>query len=346
MVAPIVVDVGVPEPQRELAAALIDACSQAAAGASTDCRLVRDAPNGPYTAIAIVTWDGDRARVEVGLRREPASEWRTRDLTFQAADADVERYRSVGFVIGALATAARDDATVAAPKGAPPAAAATAPGTAPTPAAAPPAAASNPLKQAEKPAPKVERPKSERAPEAAPAEPPEPETPSSPRVPRRYGWIGVVGTIGGGLDRGAPGYGGRLWLGVRVLPHVAALASGGTSIRARDSRGLAASFLDGGLGVGVLIGSASSPHLDVHGEVLRERFIADARAAGHQVMRRVNWSSRVGLDGVLPLGDVLDLVLGVDGTFRAATRLRVGSEWDGSTRNVEFGASAGLRGEL
>ncbi|HTQ05136.1 MAG TPA: hypothetical protein VMI54_14830, partial [Polyangiaceae bacterium] len=95
MVAPIVVDVGVAEPQRELATALIDACSQAATGAGTDCRLVRDAPNGPYTAIAIVTWEeGDRARVEVGLRREPASEWRTRELTFQAADAEVERYRS------------------------------------------------------------------------------------------------------------------------------------------------------------------------------------------------------------------------------------------------------------
>src|SRR3954471_23618885 len=120
MPAPIVVDVGVTEPQRELASALVEACTQAAASASTECRLVRDAPSGPYTAIAIVTWgEGDRAHVEVGLRRAPTSEWRTRELTFQAADADIERYRSVGFVIGSLATAARDDAV---PKSAPSAA--------------------------------------------------------------------------------------------------------------------------------------------------------------------------------------------------------------------------------
>src|SRR6266511_3836628 len=119
MPAPIVVDVGTPEPQRDLASALIDACTQAAASISAECRLVRDAPSGPYAAIAIVTWEeGDRARVEVGIRRDPVSEWRTRELTFQSADAAIERYLGVGVRVvphlsvvltGGASTRARDE---------------------------------------------------------------------------------------------------------------------------------------------------------------------------------------------------------------------------------------------
>ncbi len=344
MVAPIVVDVGVAEPQRELASALLDACSQAAAGAGAECRLVRDAPNGPYTAIAIVTWEeGDRARVEVGLRRVPASEWRTRELTFQTADADVERYRSVGFVIGTLATAARDEG--AAPsKGAAPAGDGAAPNGANAP-SSPPAKDSSPKKGVE--ATPLERPKSEPAPEGPPPEAPVPEGPSTPRVPRQYGWLGVVGTLGGGLDHGAPRYGGRAWLGVRVLPHVALLATGGTSWRARDAKGLAARWYEAGLGFGVSIGAPSLPHVDIHGELLQERFVADARARGaEQVWKRVNFAGRAGVDGVLPLGGVFDLVLGIDGFLRPATRVNVGDVPDGSTRNFELGASAGVRVEL
>lgn len=350
MVAPIVVDVGVAEPQRELATALLDACSQAAAGAGADCRLVRDAPNGPYTAIAIVTWEeGDRAHVEVGLRRMPASEWRTRELTFQAADVDVERYRSVGFVIGTLATAARDDAAAAPAKGATPGDATSANGASAASGATAPNATSSPKEAVPKKngeAPKLERPKSEPVSPALPPESAEPEGPSSPRVPRRYGWLGVVGTLGGALDHGAPRYGGRAWLGVRVVPHVALLATGGASLRARDAGGLAATWFEGGGGLGVSILAASAPHVDLHGEVLQERFVADARHNGHQVWKRVNWATRIGADGVLPLGDVVDLVLGVDGIFRGATRVNVGSQSEGSTRNVELGASAGVRVEL
>jgi hypothetical protein len=344
MVAPIVVDVGIAEPQRELASALLDACSQAAAGAGAECRLVRDAPNSPYTAIAIVTWEeGDRARVEVGLRRVPASEWRTRELTFQTADADVERYRSVGFVIGTLATAARDEGATSS-KGTAAAGEGTALNGATPPKGATSASSPSSPPKKDAAAPPLERPKSEPAPEAPPSEP---EGPSIPRVPRQYGWFGVVGTLGGALDHGAPRYGGRAWLGVRVLPHFAVLATGGTSLRARDSRGLAATFYEGGLGFGVSSGAPSAPHVDVHGEFLQERFVADARARGaHQVWKRVNWAARVGADGVLPLGGVFDLVLGVDGFLRPATRVNVGEERDGSTRNFELGASAGVRVEL
>ncbi|HTQ07345.1 MAG TPA: hypothetical protein VMI54_25995, partial [Polyangiaceae bacterium] len=244
--------------------------------------------------------------------------------------------------IGALATAARDDSSVVSPSGA-----TTTPSGAAVPTSTPPnpAAPSNPAKPpAATPAPRVERPKSEPAPESPP---PEPETPSAPRIPRRYGWVGVAGMLGGGLDRSSPRYGGRAWLGVRVVPHVAALVTGSTSVRPRDSKGLAASFLDGGVGIGVSIGSPSLPHLDLHGELLREQLVADARLGTRsQDWRRVAFAGLAGVDGVLPIGDVFDLVLGIDGTFRPATRVRVGSEPDGATRNFELGASAGLRGEL
>ena len=332
MPAPIVVDVGVAEPQRELASALVEACTQAATSAGIDCRLVRDTPNGPYTAIAIVTWEeGDRARVEVGLRREPTSEWRTRELTFQSADADIERYRSVGFVIGSLATAARDDAV---PKTTP---AEVTPEAKPSPA---------PEKKPEaKPAP-VTAPKAVVVPVVnEPSEPP--ASPSRPSVPRRYGWVGVVGTVGGGLDRGSARWGGQGWLGVRVLPHVAVIGSGGMSVRPRDDNGVAARFIDGGLGAALLLGPKNSLHAALRGQFLLENFKADARTdAGSDQQSRVTAAGRIGVDGVLPLGDVVDLVLGADMTFRPWTAVSVGGHHQGATRNAELGASAGLLFEL
>jgi len=334
MPAPIVVDVGVTEPQRELASALVEACTQAAASASTECRLVRDAPSGPYTAIAIVTWEeGDRAHVEVGLRRAPTSEWRTRELTFQAADADIERYRSVGFVIGSLATAARDDAV---PKSAP---STTTNGTTnPKPASAkeppPPPVTAPPTK----PVPVVVAP-------IVPKEAPRPN--GGPSAPRRYGWIGLTGTVGGGIDHGSVRWGGQGWAGVRILPHLAAIASGGASVRPRDELGLAARWIDAGLGIAVLLGPKNSLHLDVRGQILLESFTANAESEGRtDQMNRLNVGGRFGADGVLPLGDVVDLVLGADMTFRPATKLTVADQSAGATRNAELGASAGLRFEL
>src|SRR6187399_1112425 len=167
----VVIDVGDAQPPRDLVVALVDACSQAAAPAGTECHLVRDAQNEPYAAIAIVTWEeGGKVRVEVGVRKEPVSEWRTRELTFQAQDAEIERYKSIGFVIGSLATATRDEAA---------------------PEATPPPERPEPPPPAPKPAPVVAakaKPKPESESE------PEPETPQGPPGPT-HGWIGVSGTI-------------------------------------------------------------------------------------------------------------------------------------------------------
>jgi hypothetical protein len=309
MPAPIVVDVGTLEPQRDHAQALLDACTQAAASAGTECRLVRDAPNEPYAAIAIVTWEDDHARVEVGIRREPVSEWRTRELTFQAADATLERYRSVGFVIGTLSIAVRDEAPASSSPE-------------PTPPPSPP-----PL----------------RAPEPRPQPQPRPE---SPRAPRR-GWVGISGVIGGGLDRGSARYGGELGVGLRLVPDLSLVLTGGASTRARDELGLRPTWLDAGVGLAVTLGRPRSLHFDLRALVIAEQFSADVQHAGEAAEdSRTTAGGRFGVDAVVPLVGILGLVVGGEGTVRPATRVRVTGKADGATRNLELGAIAGLRVEL
>jgi len=318
MPAPVVIDVGDAQPPRDLVVALVEACSQAAAPAATECRLVRDAPNEPYSAIAIVTWEeGGKARVEVGIRRDPVSEWRTRELTFQAEDAEVERYRSVGFVIGSLATASRDE-------------------TAPEKATAeePPA---------EPPPPPLVTPVPVRAPPHEPKPEPAPSTPAGPS----HFWIGLSGTIGGGLDRGAARYGGRLGAGFRVLPVLAAVVSAGASLRARDETGLRAQWLDAGGGLAFSVWPPAGSHLELRAEVLAERFAADASNDVEQAdMSRTTAAFRPGVDAVLVVARPLAIVVGGDATFRPATTVQVEGEKAGSTRNFELGAAAGLRLDL
>jgi hypothetical protein len=318
MPAPVVIDVGVAEPPRDLAVALVDACTQAAMG--NECRLLREVPNGPYTAIAIVTWEeGDRARVEVGLRRDPVSEWRTRELTFQHADADVERYRTVGFVIGGLATAARDEDAPSRPPEAAPAPGAKAPAVAPPPKAPPvaPRAAAAPVVVEPSPVP----------------------TPAP--VPSR-GWIGVAGSIGGGLDEGSARYGGRLDAGIRVIPHLSAIVSLGASVRGRDAHGVSAQWLDAGIGLSFALFPPEGSHLELRGEVLVEHFSAEAEGGSGSNIRTAA-AGRVGFDGVLRIAGPISVVAGGEGTFRPATILDVDGESVGATRNFELGAVLGPR---
>lgn len=316
MPAPIVIDVGDATPQRELAAALVDACAQAAAPAGSDCRLVRDAPNEPYTAIAIVTWEeGGKARVEVGVRRDPVSEWRTRELTFQAQDAEIERFRSVGFVIGSLATASRDDAV---------------PKTAPEP-------------EPEPPKPPPPPPAPPHAPVVAPKA--KPSTP--PPAPVGRGFIGLGGTLGGGLDRGAPRYGGRLNAGIRIVPHLAAIVSAGASFRARDDKGLSAQWLDAGAGLSFSLLPPERSHLELRLELLAEQFTAGVVDDGeHASGIRTVLATRAGFDAVFVLMGPLELVVSGESTLRPATTLYVRGERAGATRNFELGTAAGLRLDL
>jgi hypothetical protein len=54
-------------------------------------------------AIAVVSWLGQsEVSIEVGLGREQAPAWRTRNLAFETGDPEVERWRAIGFTIALL----------------------------------------------------------------------------------------------------------------------------------------------------------------------------------------------------------------------------------------------------
>lgn len=309
MPLPIVIDVGVTDPPRDLTTVLVEACTRAAA--ETACYLVRDAPEGPYAAIAVVTWEAeDRVRVEVGLRRETGAEWRSRQISFQPADLDVERYRSVGFVVGTLATSPTEE-----------------PPPEPTPPPPPPA-----------PAP---------PPPVVPLRPP-PATPKPPPPRPSRGFVGVHGLIGRGLSEGGPRVGGGLRAGIRVIDRLAVLLSAGASVRPRDDQGLELAWMDGGLGLGVAIGAPTKTHLELRLEFLGEHFAADAESADESDTRgRTIPAARIGVDGVWMIDHFVGIVASIDGTARASvTYVRVNEENAGQTLAFEPGASLGVRLEL
>jgi hypothetical protein len=99
---PIAVEIAPPDARPEDVAALLTACTRAVA--PSECVLAAEAPEGGALAVAIVTWQNDgQAFVEVGMRREGRPEWRSRGVNFAAEDERVERWRTVGFVVGTLA---------------------------------------------------------------------------------------------------------------------------------------------------------------------------------------------------------------------------------------------------
>lgn len=189
MPSPIVVEVYSPQPRPQELAVLIAACTRAAAPnecITSDMRTA-ESPLG----VAIVRREGERARIELGLRGSSSADWSTRDLVFQPADDELERYRAIGFAIGTL-VARRVE---------------------------PPA----PLTEEARPAP-------EGAPRAAPAapqaEPPAPDTdgrvdaeeqPPEARATRAT-WLDVVGGVGLGLVPGAPRAGAALRASSEVIP--------------------------------------------------------------------------------------------------------------------------------
>lgn len=310
MVAPVVIDLGIADAPRESIQVLVDACTQAAS--ETQCHLVRDAPEGPYAAIAIVTWEaGDRIRIEVGVRREQGAEWRSRELAFQPGDAEIERYKSVGFVIGTLASAQHPDA-----------------GRPSTPASEEPTR--------EEPAPEPLRPPpSERLP---PREPPRP----------LRGWVSVSAIAGRAFSEGAPRLGGSLRVGVRLVSSLSVMVSAGAASRPRDDQGLLLSWLDAGVGLGVALGAPRSSRLELRADVLVERLSAEARSASDvDAAGRTQPAARVGLDGVWQLAAPFALVAGVDALGRpSVTRFRVLGRQVGSSGMLEVGGALGARLDL
>jgi hypothetical protein len=89
-----------------LAPALLETCTLGAQPRG-QCVLGQDAMEPEEGAsVAIVAWDGPgrtAAHLEVGMRRGARSTWRTRDVTFAFGDAEVEKWRTVGFAIATVA---------------------------------------------------------------------------------------------------------------------------------------------------------------------------------------------------------------------------------------------------
>lgn len=164
---------------------MIAACSRAAAPnecISSDAR-TGDSPLG----VAIVRRDGDRARIELGLRSVVNSEWSTRDLVFQPQDDELERYRAIGFAIGTLVARRLE----------PPA----------PPAPPPPEPLAPPVVAPAPPPPAPPRAPVDRAPARAPA----------PR--QRSTWVDLAGGLGLGLVPGPPRAGGTVRAASELLPH-------------------------------------------------------------------------------------------------------------------------------
>jgi hypothetical protein len=112
---PVAVEIAPPDGPREGIQALLGACSRAVA--TSECIPAAEAPQGQIMAVAIVTWRGEnRAVVEVGIREDGQSEWRSRTVDFRATDEPLERWRTVGFIVGTLARGGAVSETEAEPE--------------------------------------------------------------------------------------------------------------------------------------------------------------------------------------------------------------------------------------
>ncbi len=171
MPAPVVVEVYAPQPRPQELAVLLAACSRAAAPHDCITSEVKSAESP--LGVAIVRRDGERARIELGLRRVLSAEWSTRDLVFQPGDDELERYRAIGFAVGTLVARQVEPQLQAASQ------AETQPAT--------------PVVLTHEPRP---------APNRTPP-------PASPRL-ARAAWIDVAGNVGLGLIPGPPRVGGTL----------------------------------------------------------------------------------------------------------------------------------------
>lgn len=102
MPLPVAVEIAPADAPREHVAVLLEACTRTKR--DTECVAAESVDDGSTFAVAIVTWQGqERALVEVGLRRGGRPEWRTRVLDFEGRDDVLERWRTVGIVVGTLA---------------------------------------------------------------------------------------------------------------------------------------------------------------------------------------------------------------------------------------------------
>jgi hypothetical protein len=100
---PVVVEMSAADAGAPYAQVLVDACSAGLRGGRT-CAL-EGTTSDSAPAVAIVSWEGagrSAAKIDVGVKRGARADWLTRRVTFDASDAEVERWRSVGLIIATL----------------------------------------------------------------------------------------------------------------------------------------------------------------------------------------------------------------------------------------------------
>jgi len=308
--APVVVEVYAPQPSSQELAVLLAACSRAAT--PHECVDAESKGAEPPLGVAIVRRDGDRARIELGLRSVVSSQWSTRDLVFQPGDDELERYRAIGFAVGTLVARESEPAQ-------------------PSPAEA---AVESP--------PPVTPPPAERAktPERRPA--------PSPRRPRAA-WLDASGGVGLGLVPGPPRAGGSLRAALELVPRgVFGVVEGGYAERSGDPL-LRVRWLSGAIGLGhPLAPNSRSLGVDVRLLFAVERVSVTA-LSGSSTDDAARWKPGVAaaVDGHWDITPPIALVVSA-ATFIDPRRtvINVGGVLAGETPALGMSGFVGLRFKL
>lgn len=321
MPAPIVVEVSAPEPRPAELTALITACSRAATPNEciTSDMKSSEAPLG----VAIVRREGDRARVELGLRGGKNAEWSTRDLVFQPGDDELERYRAIGFAIGTLVAKQVEPPT-------PPASSSSSSAT----------SADGPSKPAESPH------------TVAPATRGEPVSggiPAPAPVPPRATWLELVGSAGLALIPGPPRFGGALRAASELKPRGLFVIAETSYAERWGEPSLSVRWLGMSLGVGQPL----APNLPNLGVDVRLAFAIQRLALTAQDGERSAGDSRwkpgfsVALDAHWEVAQPLSILLGAS-TFVDPKRtvVEVGGSSAGETPALGLDGFVGLRLKL
>jgi hypothetical protein len=101
--APVVIEMPAQDAALPYARVLVNACSEGLRDRGP-CALEDSTSQSAY-AVVIVSWDGPAhtaAKIEVGVRKGQHADWLARRVAFNATDAEIERWRSVGLIVATL----------------------------------------------------------------------------------------------------------------------------------------------------------------------------------------------------------------------------------------------------
>jgi hypothetical protein len=101
--APVVIEMPAQDAALPYARVLVNACTEGLRDRGP-CALEDSTSQSAY-AVVIVSWDSPAhtaAKIEVGVRKGQRADWLARHVTFNATDAEGERWRSVGLIVATL----------------------------------------------------------------------------------------------------------------------------------------------------------------------------------------------------------------------------------------------------